>query len=173
MLAGMLAELGLFIGARTDRNNESPLFLALERRLLRQSGGSWQCPEALHPLLENAAARAMAKDYFRRTLVSPHVIGYLGAESPTLFASRLKAFHAGLATLAYTEGRNLLIEYRWAEGDNDRLPAFATELVVGEGAVSLVAIRASPDAESPIGTSPARRITTMTACGHGTRASIR
>ena len=51
--------------------------------------------------------------------------------------------------------------------------AFATELVVGEGAVSLVAIRASPDAESPIGTSPARRITTMTACGHGTRPSIR
>jgi hypothetical protein len=74
----MLAELGLFIGARTDHNNESPLFLALERRLLRQSSGSWQCPEALHPLLENAAARAMATEYFHRTLVSHHVIGYLG-----------------------------------------------------------------------------------------------
>jgi hypothetical protein len=78
MLAGMLAELGLFIGARTDHNNECPLFLALERQILRQSGGSWQCPEALYPLLENAAARAMATDYIRRTLVSPQIIGYLG-----------------------------------------------------------------------------------------------
>src|SRR5689334_25072015 len=56
------------------------------------------------------------------------VIGYLGAESPALFASRLKAFHAGLATLGFAEGRNLAIEYRWAEGDNDRLPALAAEL---------------------------------------------
>jgi len=78
MLAGMLAELGLFIGTRTDHNNESPLFLALERRLLRYSGGSWQYPQALYPLLEDAAARAIATDYFRRALVSPHIIGYLG-----------------------------------------------------------------------------------------------
>jgi putative ABC transport system substrate-binding protein len=56
------------------------------------------------------------------------VVGYLGAESPTLFATRLKAFHDGLARAGFTEGRNLTIEYRWAEGNNTRLPALAAEL---------------------------------------------
>jgi putative ABC transport system substrate-binding protein len=57
------------------------------------------------------------------------VVGYLGAESPTLFATRLQAFHDGLARTGLSEGRNLTIEYRWAEGDNSRLPALAAELV--------------------------------------------
>ena len=43
------------------------------------------------------------------------VIGYLCPESPELFASRLKAFHEGLAESGYVEGRNVAIEYRWAE----------------------------------------------------------
>src|SRR5437867_416878 len=66
MLAGMLAELGLFIVTRTDHNNESPLFLALERRLLRYIGGFLQYSRAFYPLLEDAAARAIATGYFRR-----------------------------------------------------------------------------------------------------------
>ena len=57
------------------------------------------------------------------------VIGYLGAESPDRFASRLRAFREGLATAGFTEGRNVAIEYRWAEGSNERLPALAAELV--------------------------------------------
>jgi putative ABC transport system substrate-binding protein len=57
------------------------------------------------------------------------VIGYLGAESPDRFASRLHAFREGLATAGFTEGRNVAIEYRWAEGNNERLPALAAELV--------------------------------------------
>jgi putative ABC transport system substrate-binding protein len=57
------------------------------------------------------------------------VIGYLGAESPDRFASRLSAFRDGLAAAGFTEGRNVTIEYRWAEGRNDRLPALAEELV--------------------------------------------
>jgi putative ABC transport system substrate-binding protein len=57
------------------------------------------------------------------------LVGYLGAESPLLFASRLQAFHAGLATTGFSEGRNVAIIYRWAEGHNDRLPALAAELV--------------------------------------------
>ena len=57
------------------------------------------------------------------------LVGYLGAESPLLFASRLQAFHAGLATAGFSEGRNVAITYRWAEGHNDRLPALAAELV--------------------------------------------
>lgn len=83
------------------------------------------------------------------------VIGYLGAESPALFASRLKAFHAGLATVGFAEGRNLRIEYRWAEGDNARLPALASDLVGRDVAVlatpgSLAAALAAKRASSKI-----------------------
>ena len=58
------------------------------------------------------------------------VIGYLGPESPGLFASRLKAFQEGLAESGYVEGRNVAIEYRWAEGQYNRLPALAVDLVI-------------------------------------------
>ena len=85
-------------------------------------------------LLGGIAAAALPLPAFAQQGTIP-VIGYLGAESPALFASRLKAFHAGLATLGFVEGRNLAIEYRWAEGDNDRLPALASELVRGNVAV--------------------------------------
>jgi putative tryptophan/tyrosine transport system substrate-binding protein len=47
---------------------------------------------------------------------SPPVIGYLGAASPELFATRLTAFRQGLGEHGYVESRNLAIEYRWAEG---------------------------------------------------------
>ena len=57
------------------------------------------------------------------------VIGVLSAEWPDLFTDRLRAFHDGLRETGYVEGRNVAIEYRWAEGRNDRLPALAAELV--------------------------------------------
>jgi putative ABC transport system substrate-binding protein len=57
------------------------------------------------------------------------VVGVLSAEWPNLFSDRLRAFHDGLREIGYVEGRNLAIEYRWAEGRNDRLPALAAELV--------------------------------------------
>jgi putative tryptophan/tyrosine transport system substrate-binding protein len=57
------------------------------------------------------------------------VIGFLGAESPDLVASRLRAFHQGMSETGAVEGRNVAIEYRWAEGHNDRLPALTTDLV--------------------------------------------
>jgi len=63
------------------------------------------------------------------------VVGYLGAESPDLFASRLRSFRQGLNADGYEEGRNVAIEYRWAEGHNDRLPALAADLVRREVAV--------------------------------------
>jgi putative tryptophan/tyrosine transport system substrate-binding protein len=57
------------------------------------------------------------------------VVGYLGAESPKRMALRLRAFLDGLGTTGYVEGRSVAIEYRWAEGRNDRLPALAADLV--------------------------------------------
>ena len=56
------------------------------------------------------------------------VIGYLGPESPTAFASRVRAFRQGLGETGYVEGRNVAIEFRWAEGQHNRLPAMAAEL---------------------------------------------
>jgi putative tryptophan/tyrosine transport system substrate-binding protein len=57
------------------------------------------------------------------------VIGYLGAGSPAGSASLLAIFRQGLAELGYVEGRNVAIEYRFAEGRYDRLPLLAEELV--------------------------------------------
>ena len=58
------------------------------------------------------------------------VIGVLSAEWPnTVTADRLRVFREGLNDTGYFEGRNVTIEYRWAEGRNDRLPALAAELV--------------------------------------------
>jgi putative ABC transport system substrate-binding protein len=55
------------------------------------------------------------------------VIGYLNSSSPT--PASLEAFRKGLAENGFHEGQNVLIEYRWAEGRFDRLPALAAELV--------------------------------------------
>jgi len=57
------------------------------------------------------------------------VIGFLGGQTPELFASRLCAFRQGLAESGHIEGRNVAIEYRWAQGQDDRLPALAADLV--------------------------------------------
>src|SRR5262249_6750999 len=57
------------------------------------------------------------------------VIGYIGTSSRESDAFRLPSFHQGLKETGYVEGRNVTIEYRWAEGRNDRLPALAADLV--------------------------------------------
>ena len=57
------------------------------------------------------------------------VIGYLHAGSPGPDAPRVAVFRQGLTQAGYVEGRNVAIEYRWAEGQYERLPAMAAELV--------------------------------------------
>jgi putative ABC transport system substrate-binding protein len=73
------------------------------------------------------------------------VIGYLGIASPEAFASRLRAFRQGLGETGYVEGRNVAIEYRWADGHYDRLPALAADLIRQQVTV-LVAPGGSPSA---------------------------
>jgi putative ABC transport system substrate-binding protein len=57
-----------------------------------------------------------------------HRVGFLSPASPASMAARVDALKQGLADLGYHEGRNLTIEYRWANGNDDRLPGFAAEL---------------------------------------------
>jgi putative ABC transport system substrate-binding protein len=57
------------------------------------------------------------------------VIGFLNPTSPDTRRELIAAFHQGLAEAGYVEGRNLTVEYRWAKGQNDRLPAMAADLV--------------------------------------------
>jgi putative ABC transport system substrate-binding protein len=57
------------------------------------------------------------------------VIGYLSVRSSESDVAMLAAFRRGLAELGYTEGRNVAIEYRFAEGQNDRVPALAMDLI--------------------------------------------
>jgi ABC-type uncharacterized transport system substrate-binding protein len=68
------------------------------------------------------------------------VIGFLGSASPDLWADRLRAFRQGLSETGYVEGNNVAIEYRWAEGQPDRLPALAADLVRNR-----ITVMATPD----------------------------
>jgi putative tryptophan/tyrosine transport system substrate-binding protein len=70
------------------------------------------------------------------------VIGFLSSESPDVFADRMRAFRQGLGESGYVEGRNVVIEYRWAEEKNDLLDAIAADLVHRE--VNLIAAGTIP-----------------------------
>jgi putative ABC transport system substrate-binding protein len=56
-------------------------------------------------------------------------IGFLGATSPAGYGARVEGLRAGLRELGYIEGTNLVLEYRWAEGKYERLPALVAELI--------------------------------------------
>src|ERR1700736_6146606 len=81
-------------------------------RILGVAAASWP--------LSGRAQRASAKLF---------KVGFLGLPSADSLPKRTEAFRAGLRDLGYQEGRDVVIEYRWADGKYDRLPALFAELI--------------------------------------------
>jgi putative ABC transport system substrate-binding protein len=81
------------------------------------------------------------------------VVGYFGAGSPGPFADRIAAFRDGLRRAGFIEGRNVAIEFRWADGGYDQLPAIAADLV-NRGVDVLVTGNAAVAAKSATSTVP-------------------
>ena len=73
------------------------------------------------------------------------VIGFLSARGPDDSAHLVQAFHRGLAEGGFVEGQNVRIEFRWAHGKYDRLPALAVDLVARKVAV-ITAVGGDPSA---------------------------
>jgi putative ABC transport system substrate-binding protein len=57
------------------------------------------------------------------------VVGFVGSDSPDRWAIYVRAFQQGLRETGYVEGRNVAIEYRWAEGQNERMSGLLTDLL--------------------------------------------
>ena len=88
---------------------------------------------------------AAAWPFAARAQTAMPVVGFLSSLAPSDLGLVVPGFHQGLNAVGFVEGRNIVIEYRWAQGDYQRLPALSTDLVNRNVAV-LAAISGTPAA---------------------------
>ena len=87
-------------------------------------------------LFGGAAASALLRPLTARAQQpAMPVVGFVNAASPQGYARQLSAFLKGLSETGYVDGHNVVIEYLWAEGRTDRLPAMVADLIHGKVAV--------------------------------------
>ena len=90
---------------------------------------------------------AVASPFVARAQQAMPVIGFLGIETPNVFADRVRGFRQGLSDMGYVEGRNVTIAFQWAGGNYDLLPTLADEFVRQRVSV-LVAVSTSQAARA-------------------------
>jgi len=117
------------------------------REMLRLLGGG-----AIWPLAAHAQQKAKP------------VVGFLSSRSPNESAANVAAFRQGLKDAGYVDGENVAIDYRWAEGRYDRLPALAAELVGLQVAVIVATGGNAPGLAAKTATA---RIPIVFITGHG------
>jgi len=75
---------------------------------------------------------AFGPDCVRAQTTRTHRVGFLGNSTPALEANLIEPFREGLRELGYVEGRNVLIDFRWAEGKYERFPSLIEELIAAK-----------------------------------------
>jgi putative ABC transport system substrate-binding protein len=133
-------------GAATDTGLATPFgaLTSADTMLHCWLGGSVRRREFMAALGGAAAAWPFAAHAQQQSLP---VIGFLVSAAPGPFIGELAAFKKGLAESGYVEGQNIIIEYRWAQNQLDRLPAMAADLVKRQVSV-LVAAGGAPSASA-------------------------
>ena len=120
-------------------------------------------------LLGGAAAWSLAARAQQKAIP---VVGFINSASPKPYAPNVEGFLQGLKDAGYIEGQNVSIEYRWAEGQYDRLPAMAAELVRRDVTVIVANTPAAPIVKAATSTIPVIFLTGEDPVGSGLVVSL-